>query len=249
MKPRAYFQALLAAYGPQHWWPARTPFEVIVGAILTQRVAWKNVESAIAALSRERLLDPRRMSRVPLSRLARLLRPAGYYNQKARTLRAFLRHLEEVHGGDLGRCLRPPIDRLRSEMLSIKGIGPETADAIVLYAAGLPSFVADAYTVRVFRRHGLLRGEERYEGVRRAAVAGLPRDARIYNEFHALLVRVGKDHCQKGAPRCAGCPLEPLLPPGGPRPVRAIARAASGAPRLPRRGDPTGRSPARRLAN
>jgi endonuclease-3 related protein len=240
----AYFEALLAAYGPQRWWPARTPFEVVVGAILTQGVAWRNVEAAIGALSREGLLDPERMAGVPRARLARLLRPAGYYNQKARTLAAFLRHLREAHGGDLGRCLRQPLRRLRVELLEIRGIGPETADAIVLYAAGLPSFVVDAYTVRVLRRHGLLRGDEAYEEAQRAIAADLPLDARIYNEFHALLVRVAKDRCLKAGPRCAGCPLESHLPPGGPEPDPA------GPPRrLRRAGYPSGRSAARHRAD
>ena len=234
MSPRVLFRALLAAYGPQRWWPARTPFEVIVGAILTQGVAWKNVEMAIAALSREGLLDERRLGRVPPSRLARLLRPAGYHNQKARTLRTFLRHLEAIHDGVLERCLRQPIDRLRAELLALKGIGEETADAIVLYAAGLPAFVVDAYTLRIFRRHGLLRGKERPEEARRVVSAGLPREARIYNEFHALLVRVGKDHCLKAAPRCAGCPLEPHLPPGGPH--GGAETVAPAAARLRSRG-------------
>lgn len=210
-----YFRALLKAYGPQRWWPARTPFEVIVGAILTQGVSWKNVESAINALRRAGLLDPRRMRRAPLPRLTRLIRPTGYYNQKARKLRAFLTFLEREHGGDLRSLLRQPASALRSQLLGIPGIGPETADSIVLYASGKPSFVVDAYTRRVFARHTLIAGGEPYDDLRARLQSSLPRRARIYNEYHALLVRVGKEHCRRRAPLCSGCPLEAFLPTGG----------------------------------
>jgi endonuclease III related protein len=211
-----YYRALLDRYGPQGWWPARTPFEVIVGAILTQGVSWKNVERAIAALDRRRLLEPARMRRAPQRLLARLARPAGYFNQKSRKLKAFLDFLRTEHAGDLDRLLSQPAEVLRAQLLEVSGIGPETADSIVLYAAGRPVFVVDAYTRRILERHGLLRGKEPYEEVRRRIEAGLPRDPSIYNEYHALLVRVAKDRCRKAAPRCGGCPLEAFLPRSSP---------------------------------
>jgi endonuclease III related protein len=220
-----YYRELLVAYGPQGWWPGRTPFEVIVGAILTQNISWKNVEVAISALRRARLLDPCRMRRAPVSKLARLVRPAGYYRQKARKLRAFLAFVEREHRGDLESFLRRPAAALRSNLLRIRGIGPETADSIVLYASGRPSFVVDAYTRRVLARHALIRGREPYEDLRGLLQSGLPRSAKVYGEFHALLVRVGKERCRKRAPLCAGCPLEADLPPGGPRRVEGTSGA------------------------
>ena len=210
------YGSLLRAYGAQGWWPARTPFEVVVGAILTQGVAWTNVEKALAALSRARLIHPQRMRRARRSRLAGLIRPTGYFNQKAAKLKAFLRLLQRRHYGSLERLLGLPADDLRKELLRVTGIGPETADSIVLYAAGHPVFVVDAYTRRVLGRHGLLDGGESYGAVRRKIEAALPRDAPLYNEYHALLVRVGKEHCLRREALCTGCPLEPHLPPGGP---------------------------------
>jgi endonuclease-3 related protein len=152
----SYYRSLLRAYGPQGWWPARTPFEVIVGAILTQNVAWANVEKAIAALRRAGLLEPRRMHSTPVGRIARLIRPTGFYRQKARKLRTFLDHLRERHRGDLERFLGQRPEALRLELLSISGIGPETADSIVLYVARRPVFVVDAYTRRILARHGVI---------------------------------------------------------------------------------------------
>lgn len=228
-----YYRALLRVYGTQGWWPGRTPFEVIVGAILTQSISWKNVELAISALRQARLLHPRRMRRAPLSRLARLIRPAGYYNQKARKIRAFLSFVETDHHDDLGSLLRRPAGTLRSQLLRVAGIGPETADSIVLYAAGRASFVVDAYTRRVLARHALIRGGEPYEDLRRLLQSGLPKSAKVYGEFHALLVRVGKERCLKRAPLCSGCPLEAELPPGGPRPIGG----APGTGRRRRRSD------------
>ncbi len=221
-RPRApflpYYRSLMKAYGPQGWWPARTPFEVIVGAILTQGVSWRNVEQAIGRLRQRGLLDPRAMRRAPRARIARLVRPAGYYNQKAAKLKAFLGFLWTDHAGDLGRCLRQPPEALRRQLLGIRGIGPETADAILLYAAGRPVFLVDAYTVRILSRHGLIAGDEPYDEVRRRLEAGLPRDAALYNEFHALLVRVAKERCLKRVAHCDGCPLARCLPSSGPRP-------------------------------
>jgi endonuclease III related protein len=208
-----YHRALSAALGPQHWWPARTPFEVVVGAILTQNTAWENVEPAIAALRRERLLTPAAIERAPVGRLARLVRSTGYFRQKARKLKAFVRFLRARYGGSLARMFRTPTAELRAELLAVHGIGPETADSILLYAGGHAAFVVDAYTRRILERHGLARGGESYEQVRELFEASLPRDAALFNEFHAQLVHVGKHWCRTQLARCHECPLEPFLAP------------------------------------
>jgi endonuclease III related protein len=210
------YRSLLRAYGPQGWWPGRTRFEVIVGAVLTQNVAWTNVEKAIGALRRARVLHPDRLRRISRARLAGLIRPAGYHNQKARTLRNVVDRLHVRHGGSLARLFRQPTQTLRAELLELSGIGPETADSILLYAAGRPVFVIDAYTRRILARHGAASGHEPYEELRRLMETAVTRRAPVYKEFHALLVRVAKDHCRKRQPLCAGCPLEPHLPPTGP---------------------------------
>jgi endonuclease-3 related protein len=207
---RALYERLLSAYGPQGWWPGETPFEVIVGAILTQRVAWSNVERAIAALKEEGLLEPESLRRASLARVAHLIRPSVYYNEKARKLRAFLDVLHERHGGNVDRLLSLSAERLREELLSVRGIGEETADAIVLYAAGKPSFVVDAYTRRVLSRLGLAEEKARYGVLRTLFMENLPRDSRLYNEYHALFVRHGKERCRPRLPRCVGCALADL---------------------------------------
>ncbi len=209
---RRYYRALRAALGPQHWWPARTPFEVIVGAILTQSTAWVNVERAIANLRRARLLTPRALLRVRHARLTRLIRPAGYFRQKARKLKAFVRFLEAEYGGSLQRMWTTPTAELRARLLRVHGIGPETADSILLYAGGHPVFVVDAYTKRILMRHGLLDERADYEQTRSLFEAALPRDAQLFNEYHALLVAVGKRWCRPQQPRCKACPLGRFLP-------------------------------------
>jgi endonuclease-3 related protein len=216
MKPAAerldrMYGRLLKAFGPQGWWPGQTPFEVSVGAILTQNTAWSNVEKAIANLRRAGALSFRGMRRLSESGLAALVRPSGYYNQKARKLRAFLEWLA-LHGGASGslrRALTGPLAAVRESLLSVHGIGPETADSILLYAGHRPVFVIDAYTRRVLARHGLAAGDEPYEELRALFEKGLPPDVRLYNEFHALLVRLAKERCRKRGPLCPGCPLEP----------------------------------------
>jgi endonuclease-3 related protein len=207
-----YFDALYQTLGPQHWWPARTPFEVIVGAILTQSTAWSNVERAIANLHRERLLTPAALERVPTARLARLVRPSGYFRQKAKKLKAFVRFLRQRFDGSLARMFRTPTGELREMLLGVHGIGPETADSILLYAGNHPVFVVDAYTRRVLLRHGLITEKDGYEDLRALFESSLPRDVRLYNEFHALLVNVGKNWCRPREPRCAECPLQSFLP-------------------------------------
>jgi endonuclease-3 related protein len=212
-----FYSVLAAALGPQHWWPARTPFEVIVGAILTQSTAWVNVERAIANLRRERLLTPRALERVPYARLARLVRPSGYFRQKAKKLKAFVQFLRREYGGSLARMFRAPTPTLREKLLAVHGIGPETADSILLYAGNHPVFVVDAYTKRVLVRHGLVGEKVGYEemcALFENPDSGLPRDATLYNEYHALLVQVGKNWCRPREARCSECPLGRFLSEG-----------------------------------
>jgi len=206
-----FYETLRDALGPMHWWPARTPFEVIVGAILTQNTAWGNVERAIANLHRERLLTPRALERVPLGSLARLVRPSGYFRQKAKKLKAFVRFLRRDFGGSLARMFRTPTAELRERLLGVHGIGPETADSILLYAGSHRVFVVDAYTKRILLRHGLVSEKADYEEVRRLFESSLPQNPGLYNEFHALLVNVGKNWCRPREPRCEDCPLGPHL--------------------------------------
>ena len=207
----AMYRALFRAYGPQHWWPGVTHFEVMVGAVLTQNTAWVNVEKAITNLKRERLLSPARLRAVAPRRLARLIRPSGCFNIKAHRLAHLMTFLADRYGGSLGRMLRDDPGKLRKNLLLVNGIGPETADAIILYAAGKPVFVVDAYTKRIFSRHGLVSAGARYDDVQQLFTGSLPGDAGLFNEYHALLVMVGKMHCKKSAPLCSGCPLEPFL--------------------------------------
>ena len=209
---RQYFDALTAALGPMHWWPARTPFEVIVGAILTQNTAWVNVERAIANLRQARLLTPPALESVPAPRLARLIRSSGYFRQKAKKLKAFVHFLRRDFGGSLARMFRTPTPELRTRLLAVHGIGPETADSILLYAGHDPVFVVDAYTKRILMRHGLAGEKAAYEEIRAIFERNLPQDVKLYNEFHALLVNVGKNWCRTKTPLCDQCPLGPFLP-------------------------------------
>ncbi|MGD9126868.1 MAG: endonuclease III domain-containing protein [Planctomycetia bacterium] len=208
------YDTLLAAYGPQDWWPGESPFEVMIGAVLTQNTNWKNVEKAIENLRREELLDPLSLYEVDAETLAELIRPAGYFNIKAKRLRNLLKYIVEQHDGDLDAMFACSVSTLREELLSINGIGPETADSILLYAGNLPTFVIDAYTYRVMTRHGWIEPEIDYHGLQDHFLSGLPDDVAIYNEFHALFVQVGKNHCRK-TPKCDGCPLADLLPESG----------------------------------
>jgi endonuclease-3 related protein len=207
-----YYQAMLASLGPQHWWPARTPFEVIVGAILTQNTTWVNVERAIENLRRERLLTPAAIGRVPSARLARLIRSSGYFRQKTRKLKAFTAFLGREFGGSLARMFCTPATELRHKLLAVHGIGPETADSILLYAGGQTMFVVDAYTKRILERHQLAPAKAPYDDIRQLFERSLPRDAALYNEFHGLIVSVGKNWCRPRSPRCESCPLRPFLP-------------------------------------
>lgn len=210
-----YYRRLYRHFGPQRWWPGRTRFEVILGALLTQNTSWANVEKALGNLRRARLLSPERLAEVPPARLAGLLRPAGYFRQKTRYIRHFLRHLHRRNGGPprqpatggLARLLRGSTEKLRAELLSLTGVGPETADSILLYAAGRPVFVIDAYTRRVLARHHLAAHDAPYEELQAFFHRHLPRHAGLFNEYHALLVAVGKSYCHPAQPNCASCPL------------------------------------------
>lgn len=206
---RAFFDAMLAACGPQHWWPAQTRTEVVIGAILTQNTAWRNVERAIDNLRAAGALDWMVLRDMATERLAELIRPAGTYNIKTRRLRAFITFLWERYDGDLERLLSRPVPTLREELLGISGIGRETADAIILYAGGLPTFVVDAYTARILHRHRLIDEYADYEEIKDLFESNLPADAALFNEYHALLVEVGKRHCRP-RPICEGCPLQPF---------------------------------------
>jgi len=203
------FDRLHAHFGPRHWWPADTPFEVIVGAILTQNTAWKNVEKALENLKALGSLTPAFLRAMPETVLKEAIRPAGYYNQKAKKLLAFLRFLYEEHNGDLSHLFALDTDDLRAGLLSVSGIGPETADSIVLYAAERPVFVVDRYTVRILSRHAFLPEETTYPEAQRFLMDRLPEDVPLYNEFHALFVALGNRFCRP-RPLCDGCPLEDL---------------------------------------
>jgi endonuclease III related protein len=200
------YTALHARYGPQDWWPARSRFEVAVGAVLTQHTAWPGVERAIDNLRAARRLGPRRLARLALPRLGRLIRPAGTWRLKARRLHALAAFFLARGGGRLDRLRGVPLETLRAQLLAVPGIGPETADAILLYALGRPVFVADGYTRRVLSRHGIVTAGIGYEELRRAVEGRLPRDPALFNELHALLVAVAKSHC-RARPQCQGCPL------------------------------------------
>lgn len=203
---RRMYHAMHRTLGPQGWWPGRTRFEVIVGAILTQNTAWTNVARAIANLRWARVLTPQSLAALPRPRLARLIRPARYYNIKAERLKSFLAFLRDRYGLTLSRMFARRPSALREELLAVRGIGPETADSILLYAAHVPTFVVDAYTRRILNRHGLLPADATYDAIQAVFMNALPAEASLFNEYHALLVAVGKDFCRP-VPRCAGCPL------------------------------------------
>jgi endonuclease-3 related protein len=204
---RALYERLLKAFGPQGWWPGEGPFEIMVGAVLTQGTAWTNAARAIERLREAGVLAPEAMERTATTELSGLVRPAGFHRRKTRTLAALAADIARRDGGLRG-YLNSPRDALRRRLLAIEGIGPETADAMMAYAARLPVFVVDAYTRRVAGRHGILAGTESYDDVQSLFERSLPRDARLMAELHALIVRVAKEHCTRTEPRCGGCPLE-----------------------------------------
>ncbi len=201
------YDKLYKTYGPQHWWPGDTPFEVIVGAILTQNTSWGNVEKAIRNLKAEGILSPEDLRDVNHNHLAMLIRPSGYFNIKAGRLKHFIEYLFKRHGGSLKKMFSLELKQLRHELLEVKGIGPETADSILLYAGGYPLFVVDAYTVRIFQRLGILPEEVTYHETQEIFMDSLPDDVKLFNEYHALIVRLGKELCRP-RPKCEKCPLK-----------------------------------------
>ncbi len=203
------YQLLYDAFGPQHWWPGDTRIEIITGAILTQNTNWSNVEKAINNLKATECLSEEKLHSVELSQLAELIRPAGYYNIKAKRLRNFLDWLFENYDGELSNLETVNTGQFREELLSVKGIGRETADSILLYAFNRPVFVVDAYTARITMRHKLIELDADYEQLRYLFESNLPEDIQLFNEYHALLVRTGKEFCRPKA-KCPSCPLEKL---------------------------------------
>ena len=208
------YARLYVRFGAQSWWPGDGAFEVIVGAILTQNTSWTNVEKAMTNLKRAKRLTPTRLHHLPIPRLAQLIRPSGYFNLKAKKLRAFTRYLFAAHHGSLAHLFRLDTATLRAELLTIYGIGPETADSIILYAARQPIFVVDAYTRRIMARLGLAHPDSSYDELQHLFMEYLPVEERLFNEYHALIVVLGKDTCKKSKPRCGECPLLDLCPTG-----------------------------------
>ncbi len=204
------FDRLIEALGPQEWWPGNGAFETMLGAILTQHTAWGNVETALDRLRRAGCLDPTKLGRLSQEQVADLIRPAGTYRRKVRTIAGLVRLLAEFDD-DVEQLLGRPCEELRARLLSVRGIGPETADCIVLYAAGYPRFVVDGYTRRIFGRLGLIDPSAGYRLIQCRFETTLPADVRLFNEFHALIVRLGKDIC-RAAPLCRRCPLAELCP-------------------------------------
>ncbi|HTZ11882.1 MAG TPA: endonuclease III domain-containing protein [Candidatus Margulisiibacteriota bacterium] len=207
LAPGSIYKKLYSTFGPQHWWPAESPFEVMVGAILTQNTSWQNVEKALGNLKKHGLLKPDKLLSLPERKLALLLVPAGYYNIKAKRLRNFLKFLSRDYRSNINRMASRDLPFLRRQLLSVNGIGQETADSILLYALDKPVFVVDAYTKRILSRHGLIKEEAAYEEAQDFFMKRLKRDTRLFNEYHALLVRLGKEFCSKKKPRCSACPL------------------------------------------
>lgn len=202
------YKILHERFGPQDWWPGDSPFEVMVGAILTQNTNWNNVEKAIDNLKSAGQLSLERMAELPIDLLAEYIRPAGYFNVKAGRLKNLFTMIEQEFGGNIDSMMKEDTASLRRILLSIKGIGPETADSILLYACDRPIFVVDAYTYRILLRHDLIPEDFGYEDIQQVFMDNLELDSALYNEFHALLVCTGKDFCKKTNPRCNGCPLE-----------------------------------------
>ncbi len=203
------YEAMFERFGPQHWWPGQTQFEIMVGAILTQNTNWGNVEKAIGNLRVVDVLSPVRIRKLAPRELAEMIRPAGYYNIKAGRLKNFISWLFEKYDGDLSLLDAVATEELRRELLQVKGVGKETADSILLYALNRPIFVVDAYTARIACRHHLIEAEADYDRLQDLFQSNLPQEVQLFNEYHALLVRVGKEFCRP-RPNCADCPLNHL---------------------------------------
>jgi endonuclease-3 related protein len=204
----AVYHRLYDHFGPRYWWPGDTPFEIAIGAILTQSVSWSNVEKAIYALKEKDALDPASIAAMDTDDLASLIRPTLYFNMKARKLKSFCRHLLDTYGGEMGAMQKRPLSELRAELLGLYGIGPETADSILLYAFEKPVFVVDAYTRRIFARIGYVPPDIGYDALQVLFSDRLPPDGALFNEYHALIVTLGKEYCTAKSPRCGDCPLK-----------------------------------------
>jgi len=202
------YERLFDHFGPQHWWPADSEFEVMVGAILTQNTSWTNVEKAIKNLKKHKVLTPSKLYRLPDKKLAQFIRPSGYYNLKSRRIKNFLAFFMRDYKASVKRMARERSAVLREQLLAVKGIGPETADSILLYALAKPVFVVDAYTKRIFSRHKIFAGDTGYHFVQGIFMRGLPEDAGLFKEYHALIVKLAKEFCLKNNPKCQICPLK-----------------------------------------
>lgn len=201
------YKRLATHYGPQHWWPADSPFEILVGAILTQNTNWANVTLAISNLKEADCLNYAAIQSMPVETLAEYIRPSGYYKIKAGRLKNLLQMIADTYEGELQFLCDDSLDGARENLLRVKGVGPETADSILLYVAEKPVFVIDTYTHRVFSRHELVLEDNDYYGLQQEFLDNLPEDIALFNEFHALIVAVAKEFCKKGKPRCKECPL------------------------------------------
>lgn len=205
------YNTLYRTFGPQHWWPGDSPFEIMIGAILVQNTNWKNVHLAIERLRRASLLHPRKLLQNH-RRIPQLIRPSGFYRVKSRYLRYFLRYYITTYSGSVKKMSAQRTGILRKELLAIKGIGPETADSILLYALGKRTFIVDAYTRRILSRHKIIDTQDPYERIQDTIEKNLPASRKLFNEFHALLVRTAKEYCKKSDPLCSACPLGTMLP-------------------------------------
>ena len=203
------YRLMFDRFGAQHWWPGESRFEIVLGAILTQNTNWTNVEKAIANVKADDALCPEKLYRMDTATLAQLIKPAGYFNLKAGRLKNFLKWLFDNYDGQINALENLSVWDIREQLLGIKGIGPETADSIALYAYDKPVFVVDTYTCRIMVRHGLIEPEAGYEQIREFMEASLPGEIELFNEYHALLVQIGKTYCRPRA-KCDGCPLQSL---------------------------------------
>lgn len=201
------YKLLYENFGPRHWWPGDTRFEIIIGAVLTQNTAWGNVERAIRNLKKKKVLNVKELSQISERKLAKLIKPAGYYNIKSKRVKNFLHFLNTAYNGSIDSMFKTETEKLRKGLLNVKGIGPETADSILLYAGQRPVFVVDAYTKRIFSRHGYIREDADYVEAQNLFLKNLPVDVQLFNEFHALIVELGKNLCKSKKPLCTDCPI------------------------------------------